>query len=244
MTDACDDGAAETGAYDEVVLSAADAEEARYEHLHGRQAWDARYSEHAGGHHHGGMWSGDANAVLVAETEDLDSGPASDPATAFDAGAGEGADALWLAGRGWKVTAADLSPVALERGRSAAQDKELDVEWRQTDLTRDPAPGTYDLVTAMYLHIPSARRARLFAHLADAVTPGGTLLIVGHDPSDADSGVHRPDLADIGWTAEQAAASVPDGWTVETCEARPRAETAPDGTEATVYDAVMRARRG
>ena len=140
--------------------------DAQYDRLYGQQAWDARYSEHAGGHHHGGMWSGEANAVLVAETEGLP------PGTAFDAGAGEGADALWLARRGWTVTAADISPVALDRGRDAARRDGLAVDFHHLDLTVDPAPGAYDLVTAMYLHIPIERRAQRASGLAQRLARG------------------------------------------------------------------------
>src|SRR5699024_1520532 len=181
--------------------------------------------------------SGGPNSVVVDETADLQ------PGSAFDAGAGEGGDALWLAGRGWKVTAADLSPVALERGERTAARHGMSVPWRHLDLTREPVPGTYDLVTASYLHLPAERRADLFARLADAVAPGGTMLIVGHHPKDAESGVHRPDLAEIGWTAEEAAEALPDGWTVDTCAARTRTESGHGRPGATVYDAVLRAHR-
>ncbi|WP_182358699.1 bifunctional NAD(P)/FAD-dependent oxidoreductase/class I SAM-dependent methyltransferase [Tomitella gaofuii] len=237
------------GAMINADLAAADADDALYEHRYGRRAWDDRYRGGDGAHHHhtrddgadghahGRMWSGRPNAVVVDELADLK------PGSAFDAGAGEGGDALWLAGRGWKVTAADLSAVALERAADAAAQREVSVDWRRVDLTRDPVPGSYDLVTASYLHLPTERRSRLFARLAAAVAPGGTLLIVGHHPSDADSGVHRPDLADIGWTAEDLAQSLPSGWVVDTCATRARTEHGADGDECTVHDAVLRAHR-
>ncbi|QDQ96115.1 bifunctional NAD(P)/FAD-dependent oxidoreductase/class I SAM-dependent methyltransferase [Tomitella fengzijianii] len=227
-------------------LAAADAADALYEYRYGQRAWDDRYSGSGGhehGHSHAGhasdgrMWSGRPNAVVVDELSDLR------PGSAFDAGAGEGGDALWLAERGWKVTAADLSTVALERGERTAAHRGLTVDWRHLDLTREAAPGSFDLVTASYLHIPADKRAALFSRLTAAVAPGGTLLIVGHHPSDADSGVRRPDLADIGWTAEDLAESLPDGWAVDTCVSRARTEHGPDGGECTVHDAVLRAHR-
>ncbi len=238
-------------------LVMADAAEARYEHVFGQSAWDARYGEHGGHGHgahdgqdgahphgteHGGkghaghMWSGRPNAVVVAELEHLA------PGTAFDAGAGEGGDALWLAEHGWTVTAADLSPIALERGARLAEQRGVTVDWRHLDLTREPVPGTFDLVTASYLHIPADRRAGMFARLAEAVAPGGTLLIIGHHPDDAHTGVRRPDLSEIGWTAEDLAATLGDGWVLDTCEARSRVERF-DGADITVQDAVLRARR-
>ena len=140
--------------------------------VHGEQAWDERYGSRPA------IWSGDPNPALVAEVADLP------PGTAFDAGADEGADACWLAARGWKVTGADISSVALQRAAARADELGLEITWRHTDLARNSVPGTYDLVTAEYLHLPAADLETLFRHLADAVAPGGTLLVVGHDLSD------------------------------------------------------------
>src|SRR5262249_55211873 len=137
----------------------------QYERVFGEQAWDERYTERAQ------TWSGNPNPVLVTEVAELP------PGTALDAGAGEGADACWLAARGWRVTGADISSVALQRAAHEAERLGLDIEWLHIDLTREPAPGRYGLVSAQFLHLPAAARGVLFSHLADAVLPGGTLLI-------------------------------------------------------------------
>jgi thioredoxin reductase len=204
---------------------------ARHKPPYGEQAWDARYRSRPQ------TWSGDPNAVLVAEVSDLL------PGTAFDAGAGEGGDACWLAARGWKVTGADISSVALQRAAARAGKLGLDITWLHTDLARTPAPGTYDLVTACFLHLPQAAQKALFRHLADAVASGGTLLVAGHDPSDLTTTVPRPGLAGMGWTADELAAALGEGWTIEVAEARPRQGTDPDGRKVTLHDAVLRARR-
>jgi len=73
--------------------------------------WDERYRSADA------LWSGQPNPQLVIEAADLA------PGTALDAGSGEGADAIWLAARGWQVTTVDISTVALERG--AAQPARL-----------------------------------------------------------------------------------------------------------------------
>lgn len=195
------------------------------------QAWDERYRSRPE------IWTGDPNRVLVAEVAALP------PGTAFDAGAGEGGDACWLATRGWKVTAADISSVALQRAAARAEKLGLDITWLHADLARSPAPGTYDLVTAHFLHVPKAAREPLFRHLADAVAPGGALLVAGHDPSNLTTTVPRPDLAEMLWTADELAATLGEGWTIEVAEARPRQATDPDGREVTIHDAVLRARR-
>lgn len=198
---------------------------------YGEEAWDERYR----GHHH--AWSGDPNAVLVAEVSGLP------PARALDAGAGEGGDACWLTARGWRVTGVDISSVALERAAAQAKQRDLDVTWLHLDLSQEPAPATYELVTSHFVHLPAERRRTLFAHLAAAVAPGGTLLVVGHDPSDAQTTVPRPFLEEAAWPADEVVAVLGPGWTVVVAEARPRTATDPDGREVTVHDAVVRARR-
>jgi thioredoxin reductase len=216
---------------DLMAADAARAADDHYDREHGETAWNQRYREHRR------TGSGEPNAAVVAELANLP------PGTAFDAGAGEGGDALWLARQGWRVTAADLSGVALERGTRAAKEAGLDIDWQHLDLTREPVPGTFDLVTASYLHLPAARRPTVFARLAAAVAPDGTLLIIGHDPSDAHTTVPRPRLADMGWTTDEVAASLGDGWTIDTRHVRPRTTSDPDGREVTVHDAVLRAHR-
>jgi thioredoxin reductase/SAM-dependent methyltransferase len=199
--------------------------------IRGEQAWDDRYRSRPE------VWSGEPNAVLVAEAADLP------PGTVFDAGAGEGGDACWLAARGWTVTAADISSVALQRAAARAGQLGLDITWLHADLARSPIPGTYDLVTAHFLHLPPADRKPLLRHLIDAVAPGGILLVTGHDPSDHATTMQRPDLTEFGWTADELAAELGEGWTIEAAEARPRQATDPEGREITIHDAVVRARR-
>lgn len=196
---------------------------------HGEQAWDERYREKPE------VWSGNPNAVLVAEAADLR------PGTALDAGAGEGGDAFWLAARGWTVTAADVSSVAIERAAKRASERGLDIRWLHANLVEAPVSGTYDLVTAHFLHVPKSEQQTLFRNLAAAVAPGGTLLVVGHDFSDMEK-LPRPDLLEYGWTANEVAAVLGEGWNIETAETRHR-QTVVDGDEITIADAVLRARR-
>jgi SAM-dependent methyltransferase len=201
------------------------------EHVFGEQAWDERYRERSQ------LWSGKPNPVLVWEVARLP------PGTALDAGCGEGADACWLAEHGWRVTGVDLSETALDRAAEQAERLGLDVSWIHADLTREPISGTFDLVTAHFLHMPSEPRRALFSNLVSAVAPGGILLVVGHDPSDLSTTVPRPALDEVGWTAPDLAAWLGDGWIIEVAESRPRPATDPDGREVTVHDAVLRARR-
>jgi SAM-dependent methyltransferase len=203
--------------------------------VHDRAWWEERYRSAPG------LWSGRANDALVAEVADLP------PGRALDAGAGEGGDALWLAERGWRVTAVDLSEVALRRGARTAAERGLAdrVEWRQADLTEQPPePGAYDLVTAAFLHPPAEVRQQVVAALAAAVVPGGTLLLVNHDPSELADGAPRHARPSYFASAEEMAGLLdPAAWEVLVAERRPRAARGHEGDVHHVADAVLRARR-
>ena len=188
------------------------------------------------------VWSGRPNRQLVVEASALP------PGTALDAGCGEGADALWLAERGWRVTAVDFSTVALDRGAAGARARGLDerIAWVHADLDAwTPPRGGFDLVAAHYLHSRGADRPALFERLAAAVAPGGTLLVVGHllggGPGHEHHHGHDPDLA---YTAEDVAAVlVPAEWRDIVTENRERGPEAAERTGNPVPDTVLVARR-
>jgi SAM-dependent methyltransferase len=178
------------------------------------------------------LWSGAPNGVLVVEATDLP------PGQAVDLGCGEGGDAMWLAERGWLVTAVDISQVALERAAAAAG--EAKVSWTHADLTtfRPPA-GSFDLVSALYFPLPRTADHALDALLA-AVAPGGTLLVVFHDLTDMP---HRDDFDPHDfYLPGDIADRLDDTWTVLVHETRPRVSAAPPGTEH-VNDVVLKARK-
>lgn len=197
--------------------------------------WDARYAESAR------IWSGNPNPRLVEHAADLA------PGDALDVGAGEGADAVWLASRGWKVTALDVSQVALDKVTAHAE--QAGVGDRVTTLHHDlmsgsALPGAYDLVSAQFMHPPTERFAGLFQTLGETVRPGGALLVVGHHPDDVTTGVRsghgHPELL---FTPEQVVAVLPaEQWEIRVAEA-PTRETPGDDGPALVTDTVVLALR-
>ncbi len=198
--------------------------------------WDQRYRSAAS------VWSGKPNPQLVAEVADAS------PGSALDAGAGEGADAVWLAEQGWQVTAVDFSRVALQRGHSHAAARGAEVAqkivWLHEDLTQwQPPVASYDLVSVQFLHLPPAQRRPIYRRLADAVRPGGLLLIVGHHPSDLETTARRPSDRDLLFTADELARELGGEWTVLVRDARPRAASDPNGAPITIHDSVILARR-
>ncbi|MER5439353.1 class I SAM-dependent methyltransferase [Streptomyces sp. NPDC002790] len=209
------------------------------------QEWDTRYRASDQ------LFSGNPNGVLVDEVSDMR------PGQALDVGCGEGGDALWLARRGWQVTAVDVSEVALRRAAEAGADVAGRVSWSRADLAVTPPPaGAFDLVTVQYF--PLLRSAGLAAArgLVDAVAPGGTLLFVTHALADlaqdhAVTAKFNP--TNYYWADDVAALLAGDGsdagrrdgdraWKIEVNETRPRTAPAPPGTHHH-RDTVLRAQR-
>jgi SAM-dependent methyltransferase len=195
--------------------------------------WDARYSERDGA-----MWSGQPNGRLVAEVADLI------PSRALDVGCGEGADAIWLALRGWTVTAIDISDVAVGRARAAAERAGVAVEWVCADALLTPfPPRSFDFISMQYPALPKAGGEAVVRALLDTVRPGGWLLAVYHDLDD-DHREHMKargvDPADyVG--ADDLASLLGDDFTVELQAVEPRIDPPPDTPH--IADVVLRARR-
>lgn len=192
-----------------------------------RAQWDERYRSEDR------LWSGHVNGSLAAEVADLA------PSTALDVGCGEGADALWLAERGWEVTAVDISGVAIERARAEADRRGLEVTWIAGDFPGD-VPGEFGLVSLHYPAFPIGTIDAVVPGLIDAVAPGGMLLLVGHAPPEDLENAHF-DPADYvqPWDVEP---HLGDGWTIEASETRPRPGDHHHGSHH-VNDVVIRARR-
>lgn len=109
--------------------------------------WDERYAASEL------VWSAEPNQFVATELAGLT------PGRALDLAAGEGRNAIWLARRGWEVTAADFSQVALDKGRTLAGDTA--VRWVCADATAWSEPAAYDLVVLAYLQLPAAQRLSL-----------------------------------------------------------------------------------
>jgi SAM-dependent methyltransferase len=188
----------------------------------GRGSWERRWSQALSKGAHAGR---PPNAHLLAEVVDLR------PGRALDAGAGHGAEAIWLAAHGWEVTAVDFAMTALDHARSTAEALGGDVagriEWIAADLgTWAPPPDAYDLVACLFVHIAGSV-PEMVQRLAAGVATGGTLVLLGHRPAPGQVQVSVEDV--VGTLG-------PDRWQIVVGEERPRAN-------GNGVDAVVCARR-
>lgn len=204
------------------------------------QAWDTRYAESDQ------IWSGNPNAALVAQVSDLPAGHA------LDLGSGEGGDAIWLARRGWRVTAVDISRVALDRAARHATDAGVAdrIDWQRRDLGTSFPAGSFDLVSAQFLHSRGEMpREQILRAAAGVVAPGGVLLIEGHaglphwehhaHAEPAHDGLRLPTPAEV----LESLALPPGQWEVLVCAEHDRLQDGPDGLTHPRTDSTVKVRR-
>jgi SAM-dependent methyltransferase len=133
--------------------------------------WEQHYGERDR------VWSGRVNVQFADVVADLT------PGRALDLGCGEGGDAVWLAERGWNVVAVDISDTALGRAAEAAGTRGVAdrIEFVQQDLSDGFPDGTFDLISSQFLHSTvRLDRTSILAKAAQAIRPGGLLVIVDH----------------------------------------------------------------
>jgi SAM-dependent methyltransferase len=192
--------------------------------------WDELYAQRR-------SWGGRANPRLVETVEHLA------PGRALDLGCGAGGDTLWLAERGWHVTAVDISATVVEKVAVVAESAGLAdrVVAERHDLTQTFPAGAFDLVSAQYLQspLPFARRD-VFRRAAHALRPGGLLLVVDHGSAAPWSWDQDPD------TVFTPPAEVlveldldPTTWVVRRADTPTREARGPGGQTAVVTDNVL-----
>ena len=202
------------------------------QHTDSAGEWDARYSGER-------VWSGNANEALVTEVGDLAAG------RALDVGCGEGADSVWLARRGWQVTALDISPKAVQRTGAMAAEADVQVQGIAAGLLdASLTAASYDLVSAMYPALRRTPTGESEQRLLDLVAPGGTLLVVHHADVDReyalDHGCNPDDY--VGPDDVLALAVERGGWDVVADERRDRKNVLGAGAHHK-NDLVVRLRR-
>lgn len=134
--------------------------------------WDERYAGDK-------LAYGEApNSFLVSMADRLPRG-----GSALDIGAGEGRNALYLASLGFDVLAIDQSVVGMEKASRLATQRGLKLRTRAVDLNDfDAEPGTFDLVSSIFVHLPAALRQRVHDGVKRWLKPGGLFLLEAYSP--------------------------------------------------------------
>jgi SAM-dependent methyltransferase len=197
------------------------------------QRWNARYGERD--------WEPERepNRFLVEVI-----GPITARGRALDLACGEGRNAVWLAARGWSVTAVDFSSVALGRARRLAARRGVGVDWVRADVMRfQPAPAAYRLVVILYLQLPWNELRDVLSRANAALAPDGELFLVGHARQNLTQGTGGPRDPSVLWNdagIERELTAL--GLRVERAEVVKRPSETPEGPRAAL-DVLVRARR-
>jgi SAM-dependent methyltransferase len=206
------------------------------------RSWDERYA--AGDL----IWSAGPNQFVAAELSELR------PGRAADLAAGEGRNAIWLAERGWRVTAVDFSRVGLDKGREIQarhpHGRDLHIDWVHGDVLEFRGdPAGYDLALVAYLQLPGEQMSTAIRRAFDALRVGGTFFLIGHDSTNLTEGTGGPQDPDVLYTAEEVLGDL-DGERFEVVRAERVERVVPAGDEPReshrgapdriAYDALVR----
>jgi SAM-dependent methyltransferase len=197
-----------------------------------REDWNARYAQTEL------LWTAEPNRRFAAEVGELE------PGRALDVACGEGRNAVWLAERGWRVTAVDFSDVAIDKGRALAERRGVEVDWVVADvLAYEPEPAAFDLAVVLYLQLPHDELVLAIRSAAAALRPGGTLFVLGHDSTNLVDGHGGPRDPSVLFTPEDVTRELA-GFELERAEKVDRVVTLErDAGTAVAIDALVRAHR-
>ncbi|MDX1659086.1 MAG: class I SAM-dependent methyltransferase, partial [Nitriliruptorales bacterium] len=162
------------------------------------------------------------------------------PGDVLDLGAGEGRNAHWLAEQGWRVTAVDISQVALETLRQESWGEGWDITTIHADL-RDwtPPERQFDLVLLSFVQLEQPHRGRLHREAAAAVRPGGSLVLVAHARRNLEEGTGGPQDPNLLPSRTEVEEELSD-LVIDRCEV---IERPVDGAERPALDLVAVAHR-
>lgn len=137
--------------------------------------WDERFAEP------GFKYGTEPNAFLREQAAALPAG-----ARVLVPGDGEGRNGVWLATQGHRVLAVDASSVGLAKAQALAAERGIAPDAFQTELADlndwAPTPAAFDAVVLVFCHLPAALRRLAHPRLAEALEPGGLLLLEAFHP--------------------------------------------------------------
>jgi len=154
--------------------------------------WDERYNvEHY-------VYGTDPNQFLEQNIDRLPQGEV------LCLAEGEGRNAVFLARRGYQVTAVDASAVGLAKAERLAAEHRVRIGTIRTDLADyDLGDERWDAVVSIFAHVPPPIRARLHGQMRQALKPGGVLLLEAYTPAQIGRGTGGPSAPEMMMSATQ-----------------------------------------
>jgi len=131
---------------------------------------------------------------------------------------GYGRNAVWLAERGYRVTAVEQSGVGIARGRALAAERGVELEFVQADLADyDMGERKWNGVVSIFAHLPPALRAEVHRRVVQALAPGGVVILEAYCPAQLKYATGGPREVELLVSAEAARRELA-GLAFVTCE--------------------------
>ena len=140
-----------------------------------KEMWDARYSVE------GYAYGTEPNEYLRQVLEGLEPGRLLLP------GEGEGRNAVYAAGLGWKVSAFDLSGVGKEKAMRLAAERGVEIDYRQAGFGQeDYEAGSFDAAGLIYVHAHPLKQGEYHARINRYLKKGGLVILEGFSVNNLD----------------------------------------------------------
>lgn len=106
---------------------------------------------------------------------------------------GEGRNAVFLAEKGFEVTAVDQSKVGLEKANELAETRGVKIKTIQADLAEfEIRENSWDAIVSIWAHTPSEVRRKLHAEAVKGLKSGGAFLLEAYPPNQIKFGTGGP----------------------------------------------------
>ena len=151
-----------------------------------KEFWDQRYSEP------GFAYGMEPNAFFVEVLDSLAPGRLLLP------GEGEGRNAIYAAGNGWKVSAFDQSIVARIKALEWATSMDLQIDYRLASLEEFYCPDPiFDLIAIIYIHMLPDIRLQVHSQLSACLKPGGKIILECFHKNQLSYGTGGPPIEEL-----------------------------------------------
>jgi len=162
------------------------------EPLSAQMMWDDRYRTEEY------VYGTEPNAFLL---ENVDEIPSGDVLCLAD---GEGRNSVFLAKRGRRVSAIDLSEVGVTKARELARSRGVDINFVVADLrTYDMGVERWGAIVSIFAHMPPKVRANVHARVVTALAPGGVFVLEAYRPDQKGRGTGGPSLPEMMMNLEE-----------------------------------------